>query len=104
MTTLNFNTSSNSIVDSSISITSHNLITGVNVRYQNGSDPSPYNIGLTDGTEYYVVVKNTNAIYLTSNLDDIQFFLRIPFISMNTIFLLVIELYILLMRELILVD
>ena len=75
MTTLNFNTSSNSIVDSSISITSHNLITGVNVRYQNGSDPSPYNIGLTDGTEYYVVVKNTNAIYLTSNLDDIQFFL-----------------------------
>jgi len=73
MTTLNFTTST--ISNSSLSIAAHNLTTGVTVRYQNGTAGSPYNIGLTDNSEYTVVVKNSSTIYLSSNIGNIKFFL-----------------------------
>jgi hypothetical protein len=75
MTTFNFATTSDIISNSSIFIPTHNLVTGDIARYQNGSDPTPYNIGLTDGSEYYVVVKTPDTIYLTSSIDSIKFFL-----------------------------
>ena len=73
MTTYNFTTST--IINSTLSIAAHNLTTGVNVRYQNGTAGSPYNIGLTDNSEYTVVVKNSSTIYLSSNIGNIKFFL-----------------------------
>ena len=73
MTTYNFTTST--IINSTLSIAAHNLTTGVTVRYQNGTAGSPYNIGLTDNSEYTVVVKNSSTIYLSSNIGNIKFFL-----------------------------
>jgi hypothetical protein len=74
MTTLSFTTSA-SITDNKITISSHGMETHFAVKYNNGTDPSPYDIGLTDDSVYYVIKLDTNNIYLAQNFNDIKLFL-----------------------------